>query len=388
MADDPADTERLARLLVRRPIPTRHAFLNGGTGAPALGSGDLAMVRTGADRFALLVPGVPKEDDAQCWSALMTNALSNGAVRRADRMAEADEALAISFVAERGPRACQDSAPSPSTGLERLLRLLRAGVSVRSAELVLPAYGRARGTLDEVAHPALRAVFRRCYADHLARLAEPDAVGLDVLFELERAYEHAAVDFHQCSLFHQERVSSRNWKQAQGDLNAPLLPGFQRDRVRITDLGFSIQRLAAVPLELPDLRLPDRAKTSHFEFHTVAGEVRINDGALVRALAGGVKGRARLLAEVARQGQFARIRLTVKSELEAFLGLPPRPRPDIAGAAVIAASRTLIFDPPIAEFDQMGSAEFLTSPVGSGECQFSVTIVDGAAQGLAVQVTL
>jgi hypothetical protein len=292
----------------------RHVFVDAGTGAPAFAATDIVLLRRAGDRFLVLLPE-PTVDGFDC--AVLERALENG--RRAARRGQlVSDILALSFV----PGRYAANASGARTGLERLLLSLHERASFNDPMHVSDLCRIAERGIDDRVEPAVRALFRREWADAVSALPRSAATDAGLLDAVRRAYATAASDFAQGTLHAHAARTLRRAASRLGALRQPELPGLpDRDGPpRSGRLGYAVQRLFALPLEFSGAA-PTAGDAAASAPHGCAGEITITDQTLWRLVRQTATRRRRLFARLDPLEDRIRLRFGLRNELHAVLGL-------------------------------------------------------------------
>lgn len=323
----------------------RYAFVDSLDGTSVVQRSDMLLLRNHEGEFGLFGPADEpcSFDMMEAFSAALPDKIARSCLNSGSRTA-ITEMMAVSS----RPARWRDSSKAESrsenarSSLEEILFRLE---QYPSNPAQLSTLGSWNARLGASAHPMVRALFHRIYADALAGAYRHS--GEDYLGQRARLnYLLAQSNSLRAGLFHHLRTAYGTSRSAlaRGQLE---FPGFEARGARLpSSIGFSVERICGFAIALDDLFAPNfvGSTVSSTAAYRHYGTLRLTDTQIVRSLTGLQSPSRRLVASTRSAEGRITVTTGVVDEFRALLRVAGETEPEVK--AIQASSDTISFAPP------------------------------------------
>lgn len=323
----------------------RYAFVDSVDGSSVVPRSDMLLLRDRNGDFALFGPA-----DEQCsletmeaFSAALPDRIARSSLNGGSRTAVTEMMVVSSRPARwRDASKAESRTENARSSLEEILFRLE---QYPADPAQLSTLGLWDARLGPNAHPMVRALFHRIYADALA-----DAYRHSGKQDWERRarlnYRLAQSNSLRAGLLHHLRTANDTSRNALGREQLEF-PGFEAKGARTaSSVGFSVERICGFAITLSRLFEPTFAGTSNTAAapYRHYGTLRLTDTQLVRALNGLQSPSRRLVISTRSTGDQITVTAGVVDEIRALLGITGETEEQVS--AIQAFSETISFVPP------------------------------------------
>jgi hypothetical protein len=324
----------------------RYAFVDSLDGTSVVQRSDMLLLRDRQGDFGLFGPGDEpcSADLMEAFSAALPDMIARSCLNGGSRTAITEMMVVSSRPARwRDASKAEGRRENARSSLEEILFRMEQHPASPAR---LSTLGLWDARLGSSAHPMVRALFHRIYADALA--GEYRHSGADVWGRRARLnYRLAQSNSLRAGLLHHLRTAHDTSRNALAREQLEF-PDLETKSFRGTSsIGFSVERICGFAVALDDLFVPTFAgAASPTATYRHYGTLRLTDAQLVRALNGLQSPSRRLVASTRSVDDLISVTTGVVDEIRALLRIGGETEPEGQVKAIQASSETISFVPP------------------------------------------